>query len=41
MTWNGILTLILRYFTEFVYAVVVKQTYTSVSKSSFDSLGPH
>jgi len=32
MTLNGVMALILRYFTEFVYPVVVKQllAYTSV-----------
>jgi len=25
MTWNGVIALILRYFTEFVYNVVLKQ----------------
>jgi len=40
MALNGVMTLILRYFTEFVYADVVKQykAYSSVSKSTFDSL---
>ena len=37
---NLIVTLILHYFTEFVYGVVVKQIVrlTSVSKCTFDSL---
>jgi len=35
MTFNGVMALILRYFAEFVYDVVVR---TSVSKSTFDSL---
>jgi len=34
---NGVMALILHYFTEFVYDVVVKQL-TSVSKSTFDNL---
>ena len=40
MILNGAMALILRYFTEFVYNVVVKQLLrpTSVSKSTFDSL---
>ena len=38
MTLNGVSAVILRYFTEFVYAVVVEQLFTSVSKSTFDSL---
>jgi len=39
MTLNGEMALILRYFTEFVYDVVVKQDrLTSVSKSTFGSL---
>jgi len=33
-----VMALILRYFTEFVYAVVVNNYYASVSKSTFDSL---
>jgi len=40
MTLNGLMALILRYFTEFgefVYDVVEK-TIASVSKSTFDSL---
>jgi len=37
MTLNGVMAVILRYFTELVYDVVVK-TITSVSKSTFDSL---
>jgi len=37
MTLNGVIALILRYFTEFVYGVVV-EIFTSVSKSTFDSL---
>jgi len=39
MTLNGVMTLILRYFTHFVYDVVEKNDYfrsTSVSKSTFD-----
>jgi len=36
MTLNGVMALILHYFAEFVYDVVV--TITSVSKSTFDSL---
>jgi len=40
MTLNGVMALICRYFTEFVYAVILKQLYRpiSVSKSTFDSL---
>jgi len=41
MTLNGVMAFIFRYFTEFVYDVVVKQLYirpTSVSKFTFDSL---
>ena len=40
MTLNDEMALILHYFTEFVYDVVVKQllVFTSVSKSIFDSL---
>jgi len=41
MTLNGVMALILRYFTEFLYNVVLKQLYIrpiSVSRSTFDSL---
>jgi len=39
MTLNGVLAFILRYFTEFVYNVVLKQLLaSSISKSTFDSL---
>ena len=45
MTLNGVMAVILRYFFEFDYAVVVMVTqlldYTSVSKSTFDSLWPY
>jgi len=40
MTLNGVMAVILRYFTELVYAVTVKQ-YTAVSKSTFNSLWPY
>jgi len=36
MTLDGVMAVILRYFTELVYDVVVKTT-TSVSKSTFNS----
>jgi len=40
MTLNVVIALILRYFTEFVYSVVLKQIIrpVSVSKSTFDIL---
>ena len=40
MTLKGEMALILRYFTEFVYDVVVNNNVrlTSISKSTFDSL---
>ena len=40
MTVNGVIAIILRYFTESVYDVVAKTIIrpTSVSKSTFDSL---
>jgi len=40
MTLNVVIALILRYFTEFVYNVVLKQIirFFSVSKSTFDIL---
>jgi len=41
-TLNSVTALIFRYFTEFVYDVVVKQRgLPSVSKSTFDSLRPY
>jgi len=41
MTFNVAMAL-LRYFTEFTYNVVLEQFRpTSISKSTFDSLGPH
>jgi len=36
MALNGVMALILRYSTEFVYAVVVKQCLYLFSKSTFD-----
>jgi len=40
MTLNGVMALILRYFTELVYDVVVKQLdpYLGFKKSTFNSL---
>jgi len=40
MILNGVVALILRYFTEFVHNVVVNNYYrpTPVSKSTFDTL---
>jgi len=37
MTLNGVMALILRYFAEFVYDVIVKQL-PRFQKSTFDSL---
>jgi len=43
MTLNGVMAVILRYFTEFVYDVVVKQLprFQHLQKSTFDSLWPY
>jgi len=40
MTLNGVMAVILRYFTELVYDVIVKQL-PRVSKSTFNSLWPY
>jgi len=36
VTLNGVMALILRYFTEFVYDVVVKQLSLNVQRDNFD-----